>query len=77
MAKMDITMRTKLYWEDIYVIYIIVYTNDKTVQGHRVYWSTSKVNIFLQWKVQRLMPTYPMQILTAELYHGVESLFPS
>ena len=37
MAKMDIIMRTKLYQEDVCVRYIIVYTNGKTVQGHRVY----------------------------------------
>ena len=75
MAKMDITMRTKLYQEDVCVRYIIVYTNGRTVQGHRVYWSASKVNIFSQGKVQGLTPTYPMQILTTELYHRVESLF--
>ena len=55
--------------------YIIIYTNARTVQGHRVYWSTSKLNIFSQGKVQGLTPTYPMQILTAKLYHHVESLF--
>ncbi len=46
--------------------YIIVYTNDKIVQGHRVYWSASKVNILSQWKVQGLMPTYPMQLSIVE-----------
>ena len=55
--------------------YVIVYTNGRTVQGHRVYWSVSKVNILSQGKVQGLTPTYPMQILTAELYHRVVCLF--
>ena len=55
--------------------YTIVYTNDRTVQGQRVYWSVSKVSIFSQGKVQGLTPTYPMQMLTVELYHRVVFLF--
>ena len=44
--------------------YVIVYTNGKTVQGHRVYWLVSRVNIFLQGNVQRVTPISPMQVST-------------
>ena len=73
MAKMDITVRTELCQEDSCVRYIIVYTNDRTVQRHHVYWSVSKVNILSQGKVQRVTPTYPLQVSTVELYHQVKS----
>ena len=44
--------------------YVIVYTNDRTVQGHHVYCLTSRVNIFLQGNVQRVTHTSPMQVST-------------
>ena len=44
--------------------YFIVYTNGRTVQGHRVYCLVNRVNIFLQGKVQRVTPTSPMQVST-------------
>ena len=66
-------MRTKLRQEDSCVRYIVVYTNDRTVQGHRVL--ASKVNIFSQGKVQGLMSIYPMQILIAEVCHRVDFMF--
>ena len=44
--------------------YVIVYTNDRTIQGHRVHYLASRVNIFLQGKVQRVTPTSPMQVST-------------
>ena len=44
--------------------YVIVNTNGKTVQGHHVYCLTSRVNIFLQGKVQRVAPTSLMQVST-------------
>ena len=31
--------------------YVIIYTNDRTVQGHRVYCLVTRVNILLQGKV--------------------------
>ena len=46
MAKMDIKVRTELCLEDSYVRYVIVYTNGRIVQGHRVYCLASRVNIF-------------------------------
>ena len=48
--------------------YVVLYTNDRTVQGHRVYYLVSIVNIFLQGKVQRLTPTSPMQVSTVVFY---------
>ena len=51
--------------------YVIIYTNDRIVQGYRVYYLVSKVNVFSQGKVQRVTPTYPMQVLTVEFYHHV------
>ena len=63
------TVRTGMCQEDFFVRYIIIYTNDRTVQGHRVYCIVSKVNIFSQGNVQGEKPTYPMQGSTAELYH--------
>ena len=44
--------------------YVILYTNGITVQGHRVYCLVSRVNIFLQGKVQRVTPISPMQVST-------------
>ena len=64
MAKMDIKVRTELCLEDSYVRYVIVYTNGRIVQGHRVYCLASRVNIFSQGKVQRVTPTSPMQVST-------------
>ena len=64
MAKMDIKVRTELCLEDFCVKYVIVYTNGRIVQGHRVYCLTSRVNIFSQGKVQRVTPTSPMQVST-------------
>ena len=62
MAKMDIKVRTELCLEDSCVRYVIVYTNDRIIQGHCVYCLASRVNIFLQEKVQRITPTSPMQV---------------
>ena len=42
--------------------YVILYTNDRTVQEHHIYCLVSSVNIFLQGKVQRLTPTSSMQV---------------
>ena len=64
MAKMDIKVRTEMCLEDSCVRYVIVYTNDRIVQGHRVYCLASRVNIFSQGKVQRVTPTSPMQVST-------------
>ena len=44
--------------------YVIVYTNGRTVQGHRVYYLVRKVNVFLQGNIQRVIPTSPMHIST-------------
>ena len=62
MAKMDIKVRTELCLENSCVRYVIVYTNGRIVQGHRVYCLASRVNIFSQGKVQRVTPTSPMQV---------------
>ena len=43
--------------------YVIVYTNDRMVQGHHVYCLVSRVNIFLQGNVQRITPTSPRFLL--------------
>ena len=64
MAKMDIKVRNEMCLEDSYVRYVIVYTNGRIVQGHRVYCLASRVNIFSQGKVQRVTPTSPMQVST-------------
>ena len=64
MAKLDIKVRTGMCLEDSYVRYVIVYTNGRIVQGHRVYCLASRVNIFSQGKVQRVTPTSPMQVST-------------
>ena len=45
--------------------YVIVYTNGRTVQGHRVILSTSKVDILIRAKVQGAFSTYRMLYLTA------------
>ena len=50
--------------------YVIIYTNDRTVQEHRVYYLGSRVNVLLQKKVQRVTSTYHMQVLTIVLYHS-------
>ena len=63
-AKLDIKVRTKMCLEDSSVRYVIVYTNGRIVQGHRVYCLVSRVNIFSQGKVQRVTPTSPMQVST-------------
>ncbi|KAL8099778.1 hypothetical protein AgCh_032148 [Apium graveolens] len=44
--------------------YVIVYTNGRTVQGHRVILSTSKVDILIQVKVQGAFSTYRILYLT-------------
>ena len=44
--------------------YVIVYTNEITIQGNHVYYLASRVNIFLKWKVQRVAPTFAMQAST-------------
>ena len=54
MAKMDIKVRIEMCLEDSCVRYVIVYTNGRIVQGHRVYCLASRVNIFSQGKVQRV-----------------------
>ena len=64
MAKLDIKVRTEMCLEDSCVTYVIVYTNGRIVQGHRVYCLASRVNIFSQGKVQRVTPTSPMQVST-------------
>ena len=46
--------------------YVTIYTNDITTQGHHVYYLVSRVNIFLQGKVQRVTSTSPMQVSTIE-----------
>ena len=71
MTKMITKVRTGKCLEDSYVTYVIIYTNGKIVQGHRVYCLVSRVNIFLQGKVKRLTPTSSMQVLTVVLYHIV------
>ena len=50
MAKMNIKVRTGKCLEDFYVRYVIIYTNDKRVQGHHVYYLVSRVYILLQGK---------------------------
>ena len=50
--------------------YVIIYTNDIMVQGHRVYCLVSRVSVLLQRKVKRVTPTYPMQVSTDLLYHS-------
>ena len=64
MAKLDIKVRTEMCLEDSFVRYVIVYTNGRIVQGHRVYCLASRVNIFSQGNVQRVTPTSPMQVST-------------
>ena len=64
MAKLDIKVRTEMCLEDSCVRYVIVYTNGRIVQGHRVYCFSSRVKIFSQGKVQRVTPTSPMQVST-------------
>ncbi|RVW64853.1 Retrovirus-related Pol polyprotein from transposon TNT 1-94 [Vitis vinifera] len=47
--------------EDSCVRYVIIYINGRAVQGHRVYCLASRVNIFLQGKVQGVTPTSSIQ----------------
>ena len=49
--------------------YVIIYTNDKIVQGHHVYYLVSGVNILLQERIQKVTFTSPLQISTVVLYH--------
>ena len=51
MAKTNIKVRTRICKEDSCVRYVIIYTNDRTIQGNRVYCLVSRVNILLQGKV--------------------------
>ena len=44
--------------------YVIFYINARIVEGYRVYYLASRVNIFLQGKVQRVTPTSPMPVST-------------
>ena len=64
LVEMDIKVRTEMCLEDSCVRYVIVYTNGRIVQGHRVYCLASRVNIFSQGKVQRVTPTSPVQVST-------------
>ena len=41
MAKMDIKVRIEMCLEDSCVEYVIIFTNGRTVQGHRVYYLVS------------------------------------
>ena len=50
--------------------YVIIYTNEITIQGHPIYCLVSRVNILLQGKVQMVTPTYPMQVSTIVLYRS-------
>ena len=50
--------------------YAIIYTNDRTDQGHRVYCIVNRVKVLLQGKVQRVTHTYLMQVSTVVLYHS-------
>ena len=76
MAKTNITMRTKSGLEDACVRYVIVYINGRAVQGYHIYWSASKVSIPLQGKVQRVTPTYPMQVSTVWTYQTSSLMSP-
>ena len=69
MAKMNLKVRTRKCQENSCVRYVIIYTNDKMVQRHRVYCLVSRVNIFLQMNVQRITLTSPMQVSTIVLYY--------
>ena len=60
MAKLDIKVGTKMCLEDSCVRYVIIYTNGRIVQGHRVYCLASRVDRFSQGKVQRVTPTSPI-----------------
>ena len=40
------------------------------VQGHHVYYLVGGVNVLPQGKVERVTPTYPMQVSTDILYHS-------
>ena len=60
--------------EDSCVEYVIIYTNGRTIQGHRIYCLVSRVNIFVQGNVQRVAPTSSMQVSTDESMQSLESL---
>ena len=47
MAKMNIKVRIGKCKEDSCVTYVILYTNDITIQGHHVHCLVSRVNILL------------------------------
>ena len=64
MAKIDIKVVTKMYYEDSCVKYVIVCTNGRTIQGRHVSCLGSRVNIFSQGKVQSVKPISPMQVST-------------
>ena len=44
--------------------YVIIYTNNITIQGHHIYCLVSRINIFLEGKVQRVTSTSPMHVST-------------
>ena len=44
--------------------YVIIYTNNITVQGHHIYCLVSRINMFLEGKVQRVTSTSPMHVST-------------
>ena len=69
MAKMNIKMITGKCLEDSCVRYVIIYTNDRTIQGHHVYCLVSRVNIILQGKIQRVPRSSLMRVSIVALYH--------
>ena len=75
MAKTGTIVRTGMYKEDSCVRFVISYTKRRIVQGHRVHYLVSIVNILSQGKVQRVKPTYPMQVSTVEVYHQFYPVF--
>ena len=76
MSKTNIKVRIGKCFKESFVMYVIIYTNDRTVHGHHVYCLVSRVNILLQGNVQRVTHTSSMQVLTVVLYHlrGIVSL---
>ena len=69
MAKTNITMRTEQSLEDFCVRYVVIYINSLRTS---YLLTTSKVNVFLQGKVQRVTLTCPMQVSTVEHYLRVK-----
>ena len=61
MAKVDKNMLGRFLCR-----YVIFYINDRIVQGHHVHCLVSRVNIFLQGKVQMMIPTSPIQVSIVE-----------